>query len=316
MQNRKNWKRRVFDIIQVGNVSDLPSRAFDYTLAIAILLNIVSMFLETFDSLKSAWPFLSAVENVTLGFFCMEYVLRLWTSEYRYPMVSRGKAMLRFMISFDGIVEILTILPMFFLYGAVAFRILRVVRILHLFRINARMDSFSIITQVLKEKKNQMMFSLIIILVLMLASSMFMYALEHDAQPDKFQNALSGMWWSVSALLTVGYGDIYPITPLGRVFAVVLSFLGVLAVAIPTGILSAGFVEHYTRAQTAGDEDVKCMTIREDSRWLDMEREAVERDAGMALLMVSREGKAFRPGQDFRVRVHDKLIFWDDLNVP
>ena len=81
----------------------------------------------------------------------------------------------------------------------------------------------------------------------MLASSLCMYSVEHDTQPDVFRNAFSGVWWSMSTLLTVGYGDIYPVTTLGRVMAICIAYLGVGAVAIPTGIISAGFVEQYHR---------------------------------------------------------------------
>jgi len=244
---KKNWKRRIFDIIQMGNISDVPSRTFDYLLVGIILLNILVLFLETFDSLAAWRPLFRWVEWGTMAFFCVEYALRIWTAEYLYPHLSRGEATLRFLVSFDGLVDLLTILPFFFLSGAVAFRMLRVVRIFHLFRINTVYDSFNVITSVLSEKKNQILFSLFIILVLMLAASLCMYSAEHEAQPDKFTNAFSGLWWSVSALLTVGYGDIYPITPVGQVLAVIISFLGVGAVAIPTGIISAGFVEQYTR---------------------------------------------------------------------
>ena len=81
----------------------------------------------------------------------------------------------------------------------------------------------------------------------MIAVSMCMYGVEHEAQPDKFKNGFSGIWWAASTLLTVGYGDLYPITPLGKALAIVITFLGVGLVAIPTGIISAGFVEQYTK---------------------------------------------------------------------
>ena len=248
-RDRRLTRRRIFDIIQLGNVSDLPSRAFDYFLVGVILANILALFLETFDSLSRWDGLFSAVEIGSVAIFCVEYALRIWTADYLYPQRSRADAVLHYLISFDGVVSLLSILPFFFLSGAVVFRMLRVVRILHLFRINANYDSFHVFTSVLIARKNQILSSLFIVLVLMLAASLCMYSVEHEAQPDQFQNAFSGMWWSVSALLTVGYGDIYPITTLGRILAVIISFLGVLAVAVPTGIISAGFVEQYPRVQ-------------------------------------------------------------------
>ena len=114
---------------------------------------------------------------------------------------------------------------------------------LRLFRINVYYDALNVIGDVIRRKKDQILSSIFIILVLMVMSSLCMYGLEHEAQSDVFENAFSGFWWSVSTLLTVGYGDIYPITMPGKVFGIVITFLGVGMVAIPTGILSAGFVE-------------------------------------------------------------------------
>lgn len=128
--------------------------------------------------------------------------------------MSKSRATIRFLVSFDGIVDLLTIIPAFFLSGFVIFRMLRVARVFHLFRLNAKYDSFNVITTVLYEKWNQIISSVFIVLILMLASSLCMYSVEHDAQPEVFRNAFSGIWWSMSTLLTVGYGDIYPITTL------------------------------------------------------------------------------------------------------
>ncbi|MBQ1312290.1 MAG: ion transporter, partial [Blautia sp.] len=220
-------KRRIFDIIQIGNKSDLPSRSFDLFLVTVIILNIVAMFLETFDAMEPIGPLLKGIEYFTVVVFCIEYALRIWTAEFLYPGMSRIKAVFRFLCSFDGIVDLFTILPFFFLYGFVAFRMLRVVRIFHLFRLNTRYDSFHVIVSVLVEKKKQLGSSIFIIFVLMLAASMSMYSVEHDIQPESFENAFSGIWWSVSALLTVGYGDIYPVTTLGRILGIIIAFLGV-----------------------------------------------------------------------------------------
>lgn len=246
-KSEKNIRKRIFDIIQVGQRSDTPSRVFDICLVCIIVLNILVLVLETFSFSEELMSIFHVVELVTVSLFCVEYILRIWTADYLYPEKSRGKAILKFLWSYDGIVDLLTIIPAFFLAGFSAFRMLRVVRIFHLFRINATYDSFNVITAVISEKKNQIFSSLFIILILMLGSSLCMYSIENTAQPEAFDNAFSGMWWSISTILTVGYGDIYPITILGRLMAIIIAILGVGVVAIPTGIISAGFVEHYTR---------------------------------------------------------------------
>ena len=243
-------RKRIFEIIQIGNKEDLPSRAFDIGIVIAIVLNIAVLFLDTFDGLSAYDGIFRVVEIVTILIFCVEYALRIWTADLLYPEEKKkSRAILKFIFSFDGLVDLLTILPFFFLSGMGAVRFLRVARIFHLFRINTQYESFQVITSVLKEKRNAILYSVFIIVVLILASSLTMYSVEHAAQPEAFKNAFSGIWWSVSTVFTVGYGDIYPVTVLGRVMGVIITFLGVGAVAIPTGILSAGFVEHYSRLQ-------------------------------------------------------------------
>jgi len=252
MSRYKKVKKRIFDIIQIGQRGDFPSRAFDYFLVFIISLNIASLLLETFPLPEVLISIFHVIEIVTVVLFAVEYSLRIWTAEYLHPDVSKGKAILKFLISFDGIVDLLSIIPAFFLSGFSAFRMLRVVRIFHLFRINNTYDSFNVITTVLKVKRKQIFSSLFIILILMVASSLCMYSVENEAQPDVFRNVFSGLWWSVSTILTVGYGDIYPVTLLGKCMAIVISILGVGCVAIPTGIISAGFVEQHTKLETAG----------------------------------------------------------------
>ena len=315
----KTTKRRVFDIIQIGNRSDLPSRTFDIFIVVVILLNITAMFLLTFDGLSRFFPLFHVIEWVTILIFCVEYVLRLWTAEFLYPDVRPARAAVKFARSFYGVIDLLAILPFFFLSGFVVFRMLRVVRIFHLFRINANYDSFHVIRTVLYEKRNALASSVFIIFVLMLASSICMYSVEHAAQPENFQNGFSGIWWSMSALLTVGYGDIYPITVLGRVLAILIALLGVGVVAIPTGIISAGFVEHYTRMQSeAPSQDIHLQTvvIDMDSAWLGKTLPELEREFGVAIVLVHR-GDATVPAhevssvdEDFQVSVGDALVIY------
>jgi len=258
-------KKRIFDIIQIGNRGDVPSFMFDMFIVTVIFLNILVTFLETFEQLSSLFGAFGVIDAVTIGIFCVEYLLRIWTADLLYPDSGKKMSRLRFLCSFDGIVDLLTILPFFFLSGFIVFRMLRVVRILRLFRINAQYDSFNVIKTVLVEKRNQIMSSVFIIIVLMLASSLGMYSAEHSAQPEAFSNAFSGIWWSVSALLTVGYGDVYPITVIGKIMAILVAFFGVGVVAIPTGIISAGFVEQYTKKQNSS---VKLSDISEVGEFL------------------------------------------------
>lgn len=190
-------KRRTFEIIQIGKDQDIPSIAFDFFIAVVIVVNLFVTLFETFDAAQPYMTALKMVDSITMAIFGVEYMLRVWTAEYLYPKKSVVRARLAFMGSFYGIIDMLTFLPyflpFFFPSGMVAFRMLRVARIFRLFRINAYYDAFNVITDVLTEKRDQIFSSVCIILVLMIASSLCMYSIEHDVQPDKFQNAFSGI---------------------------------------------------------------------------------------------------------------------------
>ena len=292
-------KEKIFNIIQIGDKSNKISRAFDIFITIIIVGNIIVTFLETFDQLASFSGLFKILEAVTVFVFCVEYILRIWTANYLYPEVTAGHARFKFLISFDGIVDLLTIIPAFFLSGFVIFRMLRVARIFHLFRLNAKYDSFNVITTVLYEKRNQIISSVFIVLILMLASSLCMYSVEHEAQPAVFRNAFSGIWWSMSTLLTVGYGDIYPITTLGRIMAICIAYLGVGAVAIPTGIISAGFVEQYQRKSSISDlKDTDIQEIAEvfvDKRYAGKTVEEMEEAQQITIFLVLRDDFSVLP---------------------
>ena len=316
---QNSLRHRIFDIIQIGIETDTISRVFDILIVVTILLNITILFLETFDEFAALMPVFHAVEIVTILIFIAEYILRIWTADYLFPSESRWKAAWHFIISFDGIIELLTILPFYYLSGFVAFRMLRVVRIFHLFRINAHYDSFNVIRAVLYKKKHQLLSSVFIIFVLMMASSLCMYSAEHEAQPEAFRNVFSGIWWSVSTLLTVGYGDIYPVTVLGRIMAICIAFLGVGVVAIPTGIISAGFVEQYTDMQsssdTLGNINLQTVVLDIDSSWLNKSPSEIKSLSDFVTVMVRRDGSNFVPTNSYRAAVSDILIGFTD-NTP
>ena len=146
----------------------------------------------------------------------------------------------------------------------------------------------------------------------MLASSLCMYSVEHDAQPEVFRNAFSGIWWSMSTLLTVGYGDIYPITTLGRVMAICIAYLGVGAVAIPTGIISAGFVEQYqrkSRISNLKDADIKEIAeIFVDRRFAGKTVEEIEEAQQVTIFLVLRDDLSVLPQKDTILKLNDIII--------
>lgn len=249
-------KKEVFEIIEIKNGKGIIKKQFDYVVVVAIIISILVSIIETFNISKELNIYLYIIQAITIAFFTVEYILRIWTAKYLYPELGEAKARFKYIFSFWGIIDFLAFFPFYipldlFPNGIMALRLLRVMKILRLFRINRYYDGLNVITAVLKEKKNQLISSVFVIFVLMLAASMFMYELEHSAQPEAFNNAFSGFWWASSALLTVGYGDIYPITTAGKIVGIIIEALGVGLVAIPTGIISAGFIENLNKSKKA-----------------------------------------------------------------
>lgn len=323
-------KRRIFDIIQIGNKEDFPSRSFDVIITVAILLNLFSIFFETFEQSKPYTSVLYIIELITVIIFTIEYILRLWTADYLYPDRPPAKSTLSYMISLTGLIDLISFLPFylpfFFPAGAVAFRMFRIVRIFRLFQVNSRSDAFNVIGDVFRAKKNQLISSVFIIFVIMMASSLCMYGLEHPVQPDVFKNAFSGLWWTVSTLTTVGYGDIYPITAAGQMLGIVITFLGIGIVAIPTGIISAGFVEHYTKVLNASEEinefDLQFISldITKGHPWIDRKVRNITMPPGIILAVVYRNNDTIIPKGDVTICEGDHLILGShklqkDINI-
>jgi len=315
----ESWRARLAQVIEIGASDDWLSRGYDFFITAIIVVNLAVSILCTFDELDARYGTLfGAVEAVTAACFAVDYVLRLIAARYIYPADSERRSIGKYIISFTGIVDLLSFLPyylpVFFPAGAVAFRMFRVVRIFRLFRITAYYDSLNAIAEVIIGKKQQLLSSVFIIVVLMLGSSLCMYSVEHEAQPDVFQNAFSGIWWSVSTLLTIGYGDIYPITTLGRILGTVITFLGVGMVAIPTGIISAGFVEQYNRVQSsatvAREQDLRFIKFRLGAHdaWVGKNIMDLRIPHGVILAAVHRDGEVLIPRGDMVLLDGDTIV--------
>ena len=315
----EDFRQRVFKMVSVGVVDDPINQSYDVISTAMLLINLIGAFAGTFDSVAlKHGELLSRVEAITVAFFALDYILRVFTAPCLYPGEKGLRPYWKYITSFSGIVDLLSFLPyylpMFFPAGAVAFRLIRVARILRLFRVNAYVDSLNVISEVLISKSQQLLASLFIIFVLMLASSLAMYSLEHDAQPEVFKNAFSGMWWAVSTLLTVGYGDIYPITPMGKFLGILITFLGVGMVAIPTGIISAGFVEQYSRAKRLSDyareERLNFIKIELDNRdsWTGKTIQQLSLPKNVLIAVIQRKSKIIVPRGDVMLLPGDKLI--------
>lgn len=318
-RKREQCRYRVYEILEVRTGTDRAAHIYDFIYLLSIILNLSVSILYTYEKYRARYGTLFLIlENITVAMFCIDYILRIWTAKYMHPESSGPRAVRKYILSFTGIVDMLSFLPyylpIFFPSGAVAFRMLRVMRIFRLFRINAYYDSFKLITEVLNSKRQQLFSSVFTILILMVASSLCMYSLEHAAQPEVFSNAFSGIWWSASTLLTVGYGDIYPITTLGKLFGIFITFLGVGMVAIPTGIISAGFVDQYSRikrmAEYGREEDVHFIKIHLTSRdnWVNKSIAQLSLPERVIVAVVQRNHRILVPRGNLVLREDDVMV--------
>lgn len=320
--NNNSWKelqKKLFAMVSTGVVDSPLNQAYDIISTLALVANLVAAFAATFEEIKSAHgDLLYWVDQITIAFFAVDYVLRIITAPLQYPGYSAPDAVRKYTTSGMGIIDLLSFLPnylpAFFPSGAAVFRMFRVVRIFRLFRVNAYSDSLTLIGNVISGKKSQLLASIFIITMLIMASSLCMYSVEHEAQPEVFKNAFSAIWWSTSTLLTVGYGDIYPITVMGQILGIIITFLGVGLVAIPTGILSAGFVEEYQKAKRLADieqeQDVRFIkvSIDEGDNWIGKTISEVAVPSGSIIALIIRGPQTVVPHGDTEILLGDQLI--------
>ena len=251
-------KRKVYSLIS-GDDNNRASSIFDGLIIFLIIINVLLVILDTFSGLPEiASVVFRYIELVSVIIFSIEYLLRLWTADCVFPDRAPAVARIRYAFSFMALVDLLAILPFYLPYiFPIDLRVLRMIRLLRLLRIlkvNRYTHALSTVGGVLKRKGTQLISSMFVVLVLMIMASVLMYNIEYEAQPEVFENAFSGLWWAIATLTTVGYGDIYPITALGKFLSAVIALLGIGLVAVPTGIISAGFMEQITEGKEKPEE--------------------------------------------------------------
>lgn len=212
-----------------------------------ILANVVALFIESYAIPEGLVEVLSVFELVSILFFTIEYLLRIWVADLGAKNKRESlKMRINFIFSFYGIVDLLAIVP-FFIPLLIhvdlrSIRILRLFRLLRIFKMGRYSKSMKLISDVFRETRSELLVSVFICSILLIFSSTLMYYIESDAQPLKFQNAGDSLWWAVATLTTVGYGDIYPVSPLGKLMGAVIALIGIGFVALPTGIISSSFI--------------------------------------------------------------------------
>lgn len=256
----KKLKYRVYEVIEVAHPNDVLSKVCDIFLMTLILLNAALIIAETFDLPEGLTKFSHFFEYFSVTVFLIEYVLRVWTADLKYSDISSVRARFRYVRSPMAVIDLISLLPSlitFLSVNLIVLRLLKLVRLLRVFKINRYTSALRDIAAVFRKKASQLISSMMVVSLLMIIASVMMYDAEHDAQPDKFDNALSGMWWAIATLTTVGYGDIVPVTVLGKIMSAVIALLGIGLVAVPTGIITAGFSEQLQQRVSEEEKDKK-----------------------------------------------------------
>lgn len=244
-----NLKYRIYTLLEVGDGGRI-GKLTDIFIMLLIVANVGALMLETVDWIYRLYGKVFILfEIISVAIFTAEYLGRLWVSTeldaYRNPITGR----LKFAASPYMIVDLLAILPFFvgaIFLGGVDLRFLRGLRLFRffrLFKLTRYSESLQIFTESIRIKKNELFITFCIGVVLMVVASSAMYFAERHAQPETFRSIPSAIWWGAITLTTVGYGDVHPVTPIGRAIGVVVSFIGIGIVALPASILASGFIE-------------------------------------------------------------------------
>lgn len=241
-------RNRIFSIIEPATKNDILSKIFDHSILVLISINVISIIVESFASISLRYEkVLDLIEIVSIVIFSVEYGLRIITSDLLYHENNKVKAVLKYIKSPMALIDLLAIipfyLPMFITIDLRILRILRLTRLFRIFKVNRYTKSLKLIARVLQRKKEELIITLFVTFIMLLLSSSIMFILETDKQPENFPNIVASFWWAIATLTTVGYGDVYPITVLGKILSGIIALLGIGLVALPTGIISSGFIE-------------------------------------------------------------------------
>lgn len=242
-----NVRARTWEILEVAQAGDKMSRRFDIFILSLIFLNVTAVILVSVQSLEEQYSSLfTAFEIFSVAVFTVEYLARFWScvTDQRFQRPLAGR--LRFAITAMAIVDLLAVLPFYIgLFGIDLrfIRSLRLLRIVRVAKVGRYLNALQLLSRVLRDKREELVLTLGMMILLLIISSCLMFYVENPVQPESFPDIPHTMWWAIATFTTVGYGDIYPVTGLGKLLAGFVAILGIGLFALPTGILGAGFVE-------------------------------------------------------------------------
>ena len=275
----ENIKKRTSELLSKANITDKPSQYVDTALFILILLNIIAVCLESIQDIgnkyqKSFYYF----EMFSVFIFGIEYLLRVWSAPAREDLGESSSFIKRFkyIFSFTGLVDFIAIIPSIITYfGGLDLRWLRVLRLLRLLKISNYSSAIEDFFSAIMADWRSFSAALYLVLVALFLSSALMYIAENESQPDKFSSIPETMWWSLITLTTVGYGDVSPITPFGKIIGAFTAIMGVCTVALLTGIVASAFANQ--RAQKTAILEAEINQALSDGVISDMEAKKIEK---------------------------------------
>ncbi|MEC8100559.1 MAG: ion transporter [Pseudomonadota bacterium] len=256
--NKKSLRKRIWEILEKGNSNDKVSFYTDIFLITLIIFNIIAVLLETVESIyfKYALEFL-IFERFSTLVFLIEYILRIWVCVEEKIKNNKLLTRLKYASTWPAIIDLLAVLsgllPMIF---EVDLRILRALRMLRLLKFSRYFKVMNLLLGVLKEEKQSFLAAMFLLTIAMLIASTGIYLFEKDAQPDKFSSIPEAMWWAIATLTTIGYGDVTPVTGMGKFFGAIIAIIGIGVVALPSGILASGFTDQLKRRQAQYENEL------------------------------------------------------------
>jgi voltage-gated potassium channel len=254
-------QQRVMTILNKGNGGDRLSRGCDLFLSLLIILNLLAVCLESVESINNLYHRqLVIFEIVSVSIFMLEYSLRIWSvaADRESPATTASGRRYRYIFSFTGIIDLLAILPSILplLLGGIDLRWLRVLRLARLLKISHYSSALEDLFSAIYEERRSFFAALYLMGIALFLSSSLMYLAEYEAQPEKFASIPQTMWWALITLTTVGYGDVYPVTPLGQAIGAFTALLGVCTVALLTGIVASAFSNQMARRETIFEAEI------------------------------------------------------------
>lgn len=277
---KASLRGRVFEVLEVGSTRDRLSLWFDNFFIVLVIANVVAVALETVDSVRLAYTgWFVAFEIASVAIFSVEYVLRVWSCVEKAAPVPSGssalRARLRYMVSPLALVDLVAVLPFYFsaLFG-LDLRMLRVLRLLRVLKLTRYSPALNMLLAVLQEEARTLLAAFFLLAVLLTLSASGVYLLEHEVQPVDFGSIPAAMWWAIATLTTVGYGDVTPFTPGGKIFGSLITIVGIGTAALPAGILASGFVSQISRQRKVMGEEID--RALEDGHIDDHEEQMIE----------------------------------------